>query len=379
MVLSRREHKGIDLVSENHVQELSQVRFLVRSESDSATNYEVSWIGKKWICTCPDYRRKQKRCKHIHAVSYYLAVKAFIPALKSDPEAQRLCPKCHSSEIAFHCWRYNKNGSAKRYRCKNCRKTFSDRNGFEGMKNQAKIIATALDLYFRGLSLRKISEHFETLYQVKVSYTSVYYWLSKYVEIVENLAPCSPLKTGERWAADETLVRLKGRHIYLWGLLDRETKVLIAEHISARRSSDDASILFKKGLEETKHSRNQVSELITDGLPSYAESVNRELRNRTRPLIHVQGPLLTGKINNNQMERMMGTIKERTKLTMHFHNEPGAKLFSKGFRTHYNYVRGHMALDGKTPAQAAGLSEKKLSWLDLISKAQEKRRHQHRN
>ena len=31
MVLSRREHKGIDLVSENHVQELSQVRFLIRS------------------------------------------------------------------------------------------------------------------------------------------------------------------------------------------------------------------------------------------------------------------------------------------------------------------------------------------------------------
>ena len=55
------------------------------------------------------------------------------------------------------------------------------------MKNQAKIIATALDLYFRGLSLRKISEHFETLYQAKVSYTSVYYWLSKYVEIVEAI------------------------------------------------------------------------------------------------------------------------------------------------------------------------------------------------
>jgi hypothetical protein len=30
MVPSRREHKGIDLASENHVQELSQVRFLIR-------------------------------------------------------------------------------------------------------------------------------------------------------------------------------------------------------------------------------------------------------------------------------------------------------------------------------------------------------------
>jgi transposase-like protein len=375
MVLSLREHKGIDLVSENHVQELSQVRFLVRSESDPATNYEVCWVGKKWTCTCPDYIRKQKRCKHIHAVSYYLAVKAFIPALKSDPEAKRLCPKCHSSENTFHCLRYNKNGSVKRYRCKHCRKTFSDRNGFEGMKNQAKIIATALDLYFRGLSLRKISEHFETLYQVKVSYTSVYYWLSKYVEIVEALTPCAPMTTGERWAADETMVRLRGRHLVLWGLLDRETKVLVAEHISARRSTDDASILLKKGRKNTKHSQNQVSELTTDGLASYSEAVNRDSKNRTKPLIHVQGPGLTGKVSNNEMERMMGTIKERTKLTKHFNNETGAKLFSKGFRAYYNNCRGHMALGGKTPAQAAGLSEKKLSWLDLISKAQEKRRH----
>jgi len=132
MVLSLREHKGIDLVSENHVQEISQVRFLVRSKSDPAKNHEVCWVGKKWTYTCPDYIRKQKRCKHIHAVNYYLAVKAFIPALKSDPEAKRSCPKCTSSEIKFHCLRYNKNGSVKRYRCKHCGKTFSDRNGFEG-------------------------------------------------------------------------------------------------------------------------------------------------------------------------------------------------------------------------------------------------------
>jgi transposase-like protein len=376
MVFSRREHKGIDLVSENHVQELSQVRFLVRSENGSATNYEVSWIGKKWICSCPDYIRKQKRCKHIHAVNYYLAVKAFIPALKSDPEAKRLCPKCHSSENTFHCLRYNKNGPVKRYRCKHCRKTFSDRNGFEGMKNQAKIIATALDLYFRGLSLRKISEHFETLYQVKVSYTSVYYWLSKYVEIVEALTPWAPMTTGERWAADETLVRLRGRHLVLWGLLDRETKVLVAEHISARRSADDACILLEKGRKNTKDAQNPVQELTTDGLQSYTEAVTRESANRTKPLIHVQGPgLATGKVSNNEMERMMGTIKERTKLTKHFNNDSGAQLFSKGFRTYYNNCRGHMALGGKTPAQAAGTSEKKMNWLDLISKAQEKRRH----
>ena len=72
------------------------------------------------------------------------------------------------------------------------------------------------------------------------------------------------------------------------------------------------------------------------------------------------------------MERLYGTLKERANLTKHFNNEKGASLFAKGFATHYNYVRGHMALGGKTPAEVAGLTERKLSWLDLIANASSK-------
>jgi transposase-like protein len=92
------------------------------------------------------------------------------------------------------------------------------------MKNQAKIIAVALDLYFKGLSLRQISAHFETLYGIKVCYTSIYYWLVKFVTIVDEIAPTRALTNGERLAADDTMIRLRGRYLILWALLDRETK-----------------------------------------------------------------------------------------------------------------------------------------------------------
>jgi transposase-like protein len=328
----------------------------------------VNWIGKKWTCTCPDFKQKQKNCKHIHAVSYYLTIKAFIPALKPDNETKLSCPKCGSSENTPHCIRINKGGPVKRYRCKHCKTTFSNRNGFEGMKNQAKIIASALDLYYKGLSLRKISEHFETLYSVKISYTTIYYWLAKYVEIVEKYAPIGPMTTGERLAADETMIKIRGRHLMLWGLLDRETKILVAEHISARRSTEAAIVLLEKGQSKTKPLEGQVSELTTDGLNSYAEALQL-MKDKTVPLIHLQGPGLTAKKSNNEMERLMGTVKERTILAKHFNGEKGAELFSKGFREYYNDCRGHMALAGRTPAQAAGLEEKKLTWLDLISRA----------
>ena len=264
--------------------------------------------------------------------------------------------------------RINKGGPVKRYRCKHCKTTFSNRNGFEGMKNQAKIIASALDLYYKGLSLRKISEHFETLYSVKISYTTIYYWLAKYVEIVEKYAPIGPMTTGERLAADETMIKIRGRHLMLWGLLDRETKILVAEHISARRSTEAAIVLLEKGQSKTKPLEGQVSELTTDGLNSYSEALQL-MKDKTVPLIHLQGPGLTAKKSNNEMERLMGTVKERTNLAKHFNGEKGAELFSKGFREYYNDCRGHMALAGRTPAQAAGLEEKKLTWLDLISRA----------
>ena len=352
---------------------MTQSKFLVQSESTEAQYYEVTWVGKKWSCNCPDFVSKEKTCKHIHAVNYYLTVKAFSP-LKSDAENKSVCRKCGSSENKPHASRFNKSGPVLRLRCQKCGATFTDRSGFENMKNSSKIIVAALDLYYKGLSLRKISEHFQTLYRVEISYTTIYYWLAKYVELVEKYAPNTPVTTGERQGADETMLRIRGRHIMLWGLLNRQTKVLVAEHISQRRSTEDAKALLEKGQSKTKPMEGQISELTTDGLGSYSEALKLLRDERSVPLIHVQGPGLTGSggANNNETERLMGTVKERTKLAKHFYSEESAKIFSKGFGRYYNDCRGHMALNGKTPAQAAGLEQKKLTWMDLISRAKRK-------
>jgi transposase-like protein len=377
LVLDRRECRGIKLASQNHVQQTNSSEFLVRSEENTQKSYEVSWAGKQWICTCEDYRKRRRRCKHIHAVGYYLASKDLASTLRSNQQSDSSCPSCGSADAVIgHGWRYNKSVPVRRFLCKRCGVTFGNRSGFERMKNRAVVIAAALDLYFRGLSLRKISEHLETFHGAKVSYTTIHYWLSKFVGLVHGFVQNLPVKTGGRWHADDTLVRLKGRHMVLWGLLDSETRFLIAEHISRKRSSDAASKLFKKGCSRAQFSRNKPLELITDGLSSYQSAVERELKSSEafESVIHIQGPLI-GPIDNNRMERLFGTLKQRTKLALHFNNEKGANLFAKGFTTHYNYVRGHMALGGKTPAEAVGMSKCKLSWLDLIRMVSSKNKH----
>jgi transposase InsO family protein len=53
------------------------------------------------------------------------------------------------------------------------------------------------------------------------------------------------------------------------------------------------------------------------------------------------------------MERYHSTLKERTKVMRALKNSATAIL--DGQRIYYNHIRPHQGLNGKTPAQAAGL------------------------
>jgi len=73
------------------------------------------------------------------------------------------------------------------------------------------------------------------------------------------------------------------------------------------------------------------------------------------------------------MERYHGTFKERNKV-MHGMKKTDTVILD-GQRVYYNHIRPHQALNGKTPAQAAGL-ELDLGvnrWMILIQNASEER------
>jgi hypothetical protein len=52
-------------------------------------------------------------------------------------------------------------------------------------------------------------------------------------------------------------------------------------------------------------------------------------------------------------------------------DEPTARTIIDGFRIYYNFMRPHMALEGKTPAQKARIVNDSTleNWLSLIRKA----------
>jgi putative transposase len=230
------------------------------------------------------------------------------------------------------------------------------------MRSNPHAITVALDLYFKGVSLRKIVDHLKQFERVNVSYVAVFKWIQKYVALMKDYVDTLHPELSRVFHADETKVNIRGQWVWLWHLMDGDTRFLLANHVSQGRTIADARAAFQEAKTVAKTSARV---LLTDGLPSYGPAAQREFPDA----VHVSGIGIQGRVNNNRMERYHGTFKERSK-TMRAIKKPDSS-FIEGQRIYYNHMRPHQGLNGKTPAQAAGL-ELGLGvnkWESLIKKA----------
>lgn len=73
-----------------------------------------------------------------------------------------ICEKCDGKNIKKDGVRETKNrDSVQRYKCKDCSHRFSIGDGFWKMKNHEDKITACMNMYYAGMSLRKIQEHLQ--------------------------------------------------------------------------------------------------------------------------------------------------------------------------------------------------------------------------
>jgi len=230
------------------------------------------------------------------------------------------------------------------------------------MRANPHAITVALDLYFKGVSLRKIVDHLNQFERVNVSHVAVLKWIQKYIALMRDYVDAMHPELSKVFHADETKVDIRGQWEWLWHLIDGDTRFLLANHVSKSRNISDAQDAFRKAKEVGK---TQPRVVLTDGLASYGPAARHEFPDA----VHVSGVGLQARLNNNRMERYHGTFKERNKV-MRGIKKPDSAII-EGQRVYYNHIRPHQGLNGKTPAQAAGL-ELDLGvnkWESLIKKA----------
>ncbi len=345
---------------------LSENRYEVPSQSNGNT-YTVTNYANSWSCTCPDFTFRHVTCKHIHAVSLWqrLSEKLYKEASGTLPSSTSLmmCKFCGSSDYI----RYGKANGKQVYYCKVCDRKFVPNEGFEGLWYDPRVVATTLDLYFKGVSLRKISDHLKQFHGMTVGHSTVYRWITKYTDIIgayiESLEP----NVGDIWHTDEMKLKIGGEWRWLWNVMDERTRFHLVSVITKTREVQDAKKAFRKS-KEVGNKKPRL--MVTDGLASYKRAFNAEFYDHHQSCKHVADVALQESLNN-VLERMHGGIREREKV-MRGMKVDGTPIIPMN-QIYYNFVRPHSALDGKTPAEAAGVGiEGKNKWLALLSASTKK-------
>jgi putative transposase len=355
--VNARIERGMAILSQAYqIEKADENTYIVNSQSDENKRYVVSKDRADWRCTCNDHKIRKIECKHIHAVRMKAAMddsKEFFDAYK-EHEEKPFCPSCGSYEIEKHGMRYNKGEEKQRYRCKECGKRFILSDGFSKTKYTPEQITQALDLYFKGLSLRKVQDHFGQFYSLKIHHTTVLKWIQKYTWVIDAYVNTVKPELSDMWHVDEMMIKTGGKWSWLWHAMDRDTRFLVANAISQTRYTTDAQRLFQKAKEVTQGETPK--NVVTDGLQAYNRAFYREIYENVSPRPkHIRCAGIVAKTNNNKVERLHNTIREREKVMRGMQNDETGKVLMDGFRDYYNFIRPHQGIEGQTPAEAAGI------------------------
>jgi len=272
------------------------------------------------------------------------------------------CKFCGSISVV----RYGLTSKRKqRYLCQKCKRTFVIPDSPEGRSYSTDVIASAINQYYEAASLHKIARQIKLDFGVSPSHMTIYRWIKRYSQkAIKDLANV-PVKVGSTWVADETVIKLKSdsQKVWFWDAIDDDTKFLLASHMSETRTTKDAKTL----MERAERRASAIPETITtDKLRSYLDAVERTWGADTK---HVaSGPFVKSKTEDSTraIERFHGTLKDRTKVMRALADRKSAKLILEGWLVHYNFFRPHQGLNGRTPAEAAGVKSPYKGWKDVV-------------
>ncbi len=369
MIMLSREERGRMIAEKpNQIQRLDERFYKVASQSGHGM-YDV--VKKKessgWLCDCPDFANRKVICKHIWAVQISQAVRNEVEATVIEPITDiHACLFCKSDKIIKWGIRHNGYGDIQKFNCK----FFTVNFGFEKMKHNPQGITTAMQLYFSGESLRNTSRSLRLL-GVQVSHQTIYRWIAKYTELMEKYLEKITPQVSDTWRADEMFLKVKGNLKYLYALMDDQTRFWIAQEVASTKYTADVRPLLQIA---KQIAGKQPKTFITDGAANFHEAYLKEFRTmnvetRTEHIRHIR---LAGDRNNNRMERFNGEVRDREKVMRGLERKDSPIL--AGYQIYHNYIKPHKGLDGKTPAEVAGIQIKgKDKWMTIIQNASEKR------
>ena len=360
MRFNRRQLRGLGILFlGGQIKRVSDRLFLVKSQSGTA-HYRVRWRGGRWRCECDDYQKTRKPCKHCYSVQAFLDLPNVL--LANSQATEKKCPHCKSGKISRDGRRQNLGGTVQMYECRECGAYFSDTPVSKTKGNNTGLFIIALDLYAKKVSTRDISHHIAQVYGVRKAPTTIHFWVQKFERLAASVSNKEKLKVGDRWLADEMVVRVRGRRMYLWNVLDYQTRQLIASLLTKGRGTAEARRVLTLAIQKAG---KDPKVLVSDALGSYTSG----LKEMNKPGIkHLAHTALSKKRGNQRVERYHSTVRAWERAHRRTGNADGTQFTGFG-SYYYNKVRPHSVL-GHPPSG----EEREPGWLSVLAKGRKVRK-----
>lgn len=282
-----------------------------------------------------------------------------------------LCEKCNGKNVKKDGVRETKNrGNVQRYKCKDCSHRFSIDDGFWKMKNHEDKVTACMNMYYAGMSLRKIQEHLQMFVPKNSHYSTIYRWIVKYANMISTLTDNLQIQSGQELMSDEMEYHRLGEQNWFVDVMDTTTRYVVASDYMKSRTIENLTRVLKKGKLATGE---QIKVVTTDGLKGYprvlrkAFGVNNKFK--INPKVQHNIVIASERGFNHKIERLHNSIRDRTKIMRGFHGSlESARAIMKGYEIYYNFIRKHQGIDNKTPSEEAmpELTLSKNKWLSLI-------------
>jgi putative transposase len=279
----------------------------------------------------------------------------------SPPDTQAIitCKNCGSSAVV----KYGKYGQQQKYWCKSCRKKFkADKCTFH-MKTAVAEIGRFLNLFYGGTGVEEIRRILQAESGHLSARSSLFKWLDKYAGLaVSANGAFRPMIIGETWIADETVIRIAGRRVWIFDIQDEKTRFLLASHITPLRSAAETRLFLQEAYQNAGAMPGAV---ITDSYISFLNQTQEEpvAVNRQSPF---NPPTL--ETDTQRIVPFHTILRERTTVVKRMKSLSSAALFNRTWMIYYNFFRPHEALNGKTPAVQAGIEAPCRCWEDVVKK-----------
>jgi putative transposase len=285
---------------------------------------------------------------------------------KSSPCIASL-EKSHFTEIPIVCkWcgsknvkKYGTRKDVQEYLCLDCGRKFIAKDAPYRKQTSSELIGTSISSYYDGLSFADIARNLGERGN-PVNESTVYRWVISYAEKAIRMMESYKPKVSDTWIADETTLKFEHDIHWLWDIIDRDTRFLLASYLSDYRGTKQAERLMELA---SKRAGKVPKVVITDKLRAYLDGIELAFGGDTE---HIQSSPFADKDDTNVIERFHGTIKDRTKVIRGFKTFDTAIIIIDGFLIHYNFFKPHLYLKGKTPAEKAGIKLPFKTWTEFV-------------